>query len=128
MEVHEKLESMNDAREDLEKAWIARMIQLNHCLDYCLELQSFYRDCEQDENWMSIRESFFASDHVDQREQVVALAIQRWTEFEQVAEDKDQSAPAAEAPTLASNRFHSVVCRLSAEEEAVILRVPPLAI
>ena len=70
----------------------------------------------------------FTSDHVDQREQVVALAIQCWTEFEPVAEDKDQSAPAAEAPTLASNRFHSVVCRLSAEEEAAILRVPPLAI
>jgi len=70
----------------------------------------------------------FTSDHVYQREKVVALAIQRWTEFEQVAEDKDQSAPAAEAPTLASNRFYSAVRHLSAEEEVEILRVPPLAI
>ena len=70
----------------------------------------------------------FTSDHVCQREKVVALAIQRWTEFEPVAEDKDKSAPAAEVPTLALNRFHSVVRHLSAKEEAVILRVPPLAI
>ena len=38
----------------------------------------------------------FTSDHVYQREKVGALAIQRWTEFEPVAEDKDKSAPAAE--------------------------------
>merc|ERR1712141_375086 len=61
MEVHEKLESMNDAREDLEKAWIARRMQL----DECLELQLFYRDCEQAENWMSSREAFLAADDVD---------------------------------------------------------------
>merc|ERR1719507_2301480 len=61
MEVQEKLESMSDAREDLEKAWIARRMQL----DQCLELQLFYRDCEQAENWMSSREAFLAADDVD---------------------------------------------------------------
>jgi len=70
----------------------------------------------------------FTSDHIYQREQVVALAIQRWTEFKQVAEDKNKSTLATEAPTLASNRFHSAVRHLSAEEEVEILRVPPLAI
>ena len=38
-QVQERLESMSDAREDLEKAWIARRMQL----DQCLELQLFYR-------------------------------------------------------------------------------------
>jgi hypothetical protein len=38
-EVEERLESMAAAREDLEKAWIARRMQL----DQCLELQLFYR-------------------------------------------------------------------------------------
>ena len=42
-EVQDRLESMSQAREDLEKAWIARRMQL----DQCLELQLFYRDCEQ---------------------------------------------------------------------------------
>lgn len=39
-------------------------------LDQCLELQLFYRDCEQAENWMSSREAFLnqeqvSSDNVD---------------------------------------------------------------
>ena len=38
-EVEERLEGMAGAREDLEKAWIARRMQL----DQCLELQLFYR-------------------------------------------------------------------------------------
>ena len=59
---------------------------------------------------------------------MVALAIQRWAEFEPVIEDKDKLALATEVSTLALNRFHSVVRHLSAEEEAEILRVPPLAI
>merc|ERR1739844_743760 len=63
-EVQEKLENMNEAREDLEKAWIARRMQL----DECLELQLFYRDCEQAENWMSSREAFLATDDVDSGE------------------------------------------------------------
>merc|ERR1719295_2432848 len=52
---------MKEAREDLERAWIERRLQL----DQCLELQLFYRDCEQAENWMASREAFLASDDVD---------------------------------------------------------------
>ena len=34
-------------------------------LDQCLELQLFYRDCEQAEAWMASREAFLAGDSVD---------------------------------------------------------------
>ena len=34
-------------------------------LDQCLELQLFYRDCEQAETWMSSREAFLSGDAVD---------------------------------------------------------------
>ena len=34
-------------------------------LDQCLELQLFYRDCEQAESWMASREAFLAGDSVD---------------------------------------------------------------
>jgi len=51
VEIGEKLESMSEARQELEKQWIARRMQL----DQCLELQLFYRDCEQAENWMGSR-------------------------------------------------------------------------
>merc|ERR1711970_1606230 len=63
-EVQEKLEGMNEAREDLEEAWIARRMQL----DQCLELQLYYRDCEQAENWMTSREAFLDIDDVDNKE------------------------------------------------------------
>ena len=56
-EVQERLDSIKEARQDLEKAWIARRMQL----DQCLELQLFYRDCEQAESWMSSREAFLGN-------------------------------------------------------------------
>ena len=34
-------------------------------LDQCLELQLFYRDCEQAESWMTSREAFLAGDETD---------------------------------------------------------------
>lgn len=34
-------------------------------LDQCLELQLFYRDCEQAESWMESREAFLSGDQVD---------------------------------------------------------------
>ncbi|XP_067134094.1 spectrin alpha chain-like isoform X2 [Centruroides vittatus] len=61
IEVQEKLEKMNESRQELEKAWIARRVKL----DQCLELQFFYRDCEQAENWMGNREAFLSSDETD---------------------------------------------------------------
>ncbi|XP_014210997.1 spectrin alpha chain isoform X2 [Copidosoma floridanum] len=57
VEIQEKLESMSEARQELEKAWIQRRMQL----DQNLELQLFCRDCEQAENWMSAREAFLSS-------------------------------------------------------------------
>ena len=43
------------------RAWIARRMKL----DQCLELQLFYRDCEQAEFWMASREAFLSGDQVD---------------------------------------------------------------
>lgn len=56
-EISEKLQKVAEARQDLEREWLAR----KNRLDECLELQLFYRDCEQAENWMASRESFLAS-------------------------------------------------------------------
>lgn len=60
-DVQEKLEELAKAREELEQAWIVRRMKL----DQCLELQLFYRDCEQAESWMASREAFLAGDSVD---------------------------------------------------------------
>ncbi|CAK1548048.1 unnamed protein product [Leptosia nina] len=66
LEIQEKLSAMTDARQELEKAWIARRMKL----DQNLELQLFYRDCEQAEGWMAAREAFLAPTTVaDQQDQ-----------------------------------------------------------
>ena len=43
------------------RAWIVQRMKF----DQCLELQLFYRDCEQTEAWMSAREAFLVNDSVD---------------------------------------------------------------
>lgn len=43
------------------RAWVNR----RHRLDQCLELQLFYRDCEQAEAWMSSREAFLKQEQVE---------------------------------------------------------------
>ncbi|XP_011311624.1 spectrin alpha chain isoform X1 [Fopius arisanus] len=78
VEIQEKLESMAEARQELEKAWIQRRMQL----DQNLELQLFCRDCEQAENWMSAREAFLSSaDAVDSSDNVEAL-IKKHEDFD----------------------------------------------
>ncbi|XP_074042234.1 alpha Spectrin isoform X2 [Leptinotarsa decemlineata] len=77
-EIQEKLEQLNNAREDLERAWIDRRLQL----DQNLELNLFYRDCEQAENWMSDREAFLASDEVDSNGDNVEALIKKHEDFD----------------------------------------------
>ena len=86
-EVQEKLEGMSDAREDLEKAWIARRMQL----DQCLELQLFYRDCEQAENWMTFRETFLqADDNVNSKEDNVEEMIKKHKDFDKAIGNQEE--------------------------------------
>ncbi|XP_064649219.1 spectrin alpha chain-like isoform X2 [Lineus longissimus] len=60
-EVKDKLESLGQSREALEKAWISRRVKL----DQCLEKQLFLRDCDQAETWMATREATLSGDSVD---------------------------------------------------------------
>lgn len=84
--VQEKLDSSSASREDLEKAWIARRMQL----DQCLELQLFYRDCEQAENWMSSREAFVASDEVDGEGDNVEAMIKKHEDFDKAIGNQEE--------------------------------------
>jgi len=85
-EVEERLEAMAAAREDLEKAWIARRMQL----DQCLELQLFYRDCEQAENWMSNRENFLQADDVDSKEEKIEMMIKKHEDFDKAINNQEE--------------------------------------
>ncbi|CAI4227013.1 unnamed protein product [Auanema sp. JU1783] len=57
-DIAKRLAGVNSARKGLEDAWVARRT----VLDECLELQLFYRDCEQADTWMSAREAFLAQE------------------------------------------------------------------
>lgn len=83
-EIREKLEKVADARQDLEQAWVARRMKL----DQCLELQLFYRDCEQAENWMASREAFLSSDDMG-GENVEAL-IKKHEDFDKAISAQEE--------------------------------------
>lgn len=52
-------------------------------LDQNLELQLFYRDCEQAENWMGAREAFLsAADEVDSKGDNVEALIKKHEDFD----------------------------------------------
>ncbi|GLV31595.1 alpha Spectrin [Carabus blaptoides fortunei] len=78
VEVQEKLDALNEARQELGKAWITRRVQLDQNLD----LQLFYRDCEQAENWMSDREAFLAAEEVDSKGDNVEALIKKHEDFD----------------------------------------------
>ena len=91
VEVQDKLGAMYDARQDLEKAWIGRRWQL----DQCLELQLFYRDCEQAENWMSSREAFLKSDDsVDSEGDNVESLIKKHEDFDKAIGSQEEKIEA----------------------------------
>lgn len=62
----------------LLRAWVARRMRL----DQNLELQLFYRDCEQAENWMSGREAFLSAEEVDSKGDNVEALIKKHEDFD----------------------------------------------
>lgn len=59
-------------------------------LDQCLELQLFYRDCEQAENWMSAREAFLASEEVDSQGDNVEALIKKHEDFDKAINAQEE--------------------------------------
>ncbi|XP_076321230.1 spectrin alpha chain-like isoform X2 [Tachypleus tridentatus] len=88
VEIQEKLEKMLEAHKDLEDAWHARRMKL----DQCLELQLFYRDCEQAENWMASREAFLSSD--DMGGDNVEALIKKHEDFDKAIQAQEEKITA----------------------------------
>merc|ERR1712079_289467 len=117
-EVQEKLERMSDAREDLEKAWIARGMQL----DQCLELQLYYRDCEQAENWMTSREAFLQTDDEgDSKEDNVEAMIKKHEDFDKAIGNQEEKIDSLTtyADQLMSSEHYAHEAILSKKEEVL---------
>lgn len=77
---------MSQARGELEEAWIGRRQKL----DQNLELQLFYRDCEQAENWMGGRESFLASDDMASGDGNVESLIKKHEDFDKAISSQEE--------------------------------------
>ncbi|XP_068910305.1 spectrin alpha chain isoform X3 [Tenebrio molitor] len=92
-EIQEKLEQLNDFRKELERRWIERRVQLDQNLD----LNLFYRDCEQAENWMSDREAFLASDDVDSNGDNVEALIKKHEDFDKAINAHEEKIAALES-------------------------------
>lgn len=95
VDIQEKLNNMSDARQDLEKAWVGRRMKL----DQNLELQLFYRDCEQAEGWMGAREAFLSPSSKDQTDADAAADAAQPDNVEQLIkkhEDFDKAINAHE--------------------------------
>lgn len=92
-EIQEKLEQLNEFRQELERHWIERRVQLDQNLD----LNLFYRDCEQAENWMSDREAFLASDEVDSNGDNVEALIKKHEDFDKAINAHEEKIAALES-------------------------------
>ncbi|RZC38147.1 EFhand Ca insen and/or Spectrin domain containing protein [Asbolus verrucosus] len=92
-EIQEKLEQLDEFRKELERHWIERRVQLDQNLD----LNLFYRDCEQAENWMSDREAFLASDEVDSNGDNVEALIKKHEDFDKAINAHEEKIAALES-------------------------------
>lgn len=80
-------------------------------LDQCLELQLFYRDCEQAENWMSAREAFLAAEEVDSQGDNVEALIKKHEDFDKAINAQEEKI-AGSFPTFFSLDFSMVLSDL----------------
>lgn len=88
--IKDKIDDLTHAREDLEKAWAERRLQLEQNLD----LQLYMRDCEQAENWMSAREAFLNAEEVDSKGDNVEALIKKHEDFDKAINGHEEKIAA----------------------------------
>ncbi|RNA32314.1 spectrin alpha non-erythrocytic 1 [Brachionus plicatilis] len=86
--IREKLEEMQQMRDQLEQAWKARQDKL----DQCLELQLFNRDSETAEQWMKSRENALKDDNSQSGSSGdgVEAAIKRHEDFDRAINAQEE--------------------------------------
>jgi spectrin alpha len=84
--IRARLEEMQLARDNLERAWKARQDKL----DQCLELQLFNRDCETAEQWMKSRENALKDDNNKNGAESVEAAIKRHEDFDRAINAQEE--------------------------------------
>ena len=104
--IRDRLVEMQDARNNLERAWKARQEKL----DQCLELQLFNRDCETAEHWMKSRENALKDDGNKGGAESVEAAIKRHEDFDRAInaqEEKIANLQTFASTLIGSNHYDS---------------------
>lgn len=93
-DVAQRMRDVTDARRQLEEAWVNR----RKILDQCLELQLFYRDCEQADTWMSAREAFLNQE--DATGDNVESLIKKHEDFDKAISSQQEKINALKGKTF----------------------------
>lgn len=106
-DIVKRREDIRAARAGLEDAWVAR----RNILDQCLELQLFYRDCEQADTWMSAREAFLAQE--DPTGDNVESLIKKHEDFDKAINSQQEKIAALQVCSQACWMVYIYNCRTS---------------
>uniref|UniRef100_A0A3Q2CL27 Spectrin alpha, non-erythrocytic 1 n=1 Tax=Cyprinodon variegatus TaxID=28743 RepID=A0A3Q2CL27_CYPVA len=104
-EVKEKLEILSKEKESLLELWEVRRQQYEQCMD----LQLFYRDTEQVDNWMSKQEAFLLNEDLGDSLDSVEALLKKHEDFEKSLSAQEEKITALDefATKLIQNNHYA---------------------
>uniref|UniRef100_A0A8C4ULM7 Spectrin alpha chain, non-erythrocytic 1 n=1 Tax=Falco tinnunculus TaxID=100819 RepID=A0A8C4ULM7_FALTI len=105
-EVKEKLTILSDERSALLELWELRRQQYEQCMD----LQLFYRDTEQVDNWMSKQEAFLLNEDLGDSLDSVEALLKKHEDFEKSLSAQEEKITALDefATKLIQNNHYAM--------------------
>ncbi|XP_048876599.1 spectrin alpha chain, non-erythrocytic 1-like isoform X2 [Brienomyrus brachyistius] len=118
-DVKEKLEILREEREALLELWELRRQQYEQCMD----LQLFYRDTEQVDNWMSKQEAFLLNEDLGDSLDTVEALLKKHEDFEKSLSAQEEKITALDefATKLIQNN-HYCKSDVAARRDALLSR------
>uniref|UniRef100_A0AAQ5ZRE4 Spectrin alpha chain, non-erythrocytic 1 n=1 Tax=Amphiprion ocellaris TaxID=80972 RepID=A0AAQ5ZRE4_AMPOC len=103
-EVKEKLGILAEEKESLLELWEVRRQQYEQCMD----LQLFYRDTEQVDNWMSKQEAFLLNEDLGDSLDSVEALLKKHEDFEKSlsAQEEKITVSCSFCPLIRRNALH----------------------
>jgi spectrin alpha len=116
-EIQQKLSSLKEEKNLLQKVWVAR----KQVLDQCRDLQMFNHEAEAAEGWMTKRESFLAGEEVGDSLDAVEALIKKHEDMDKSLQAQEEKIGALQgfADRLIQTRHYAAV--EVAERRATVL-------
>uniref|UniRef100_A0A8R1DU58 Spectrin alpha chain n=1 Tax=Caenorhabditis japonica TaxID=281687 RepID=A0A8R1DU58_CAEJA len=112
-DIEDRLQSVETARKGLEDAWVAR----RYVLEQCLDLQLFYKDCDQADAWISAREALL--DQEDPSANSFESLIKKHKEFDKAMstqEDKIEGLTRFAEVLIKNNHYDAEAISIKGNE------------